>query len=142
MEFWFIAALVAALAYGLHNIFTKIAAGHLSDSLGAFVLEITATVCILLYIFFLITTNEKFSFSSRGVMFSIFAGICVGVGTVLYFYIFSHGGELSIAGPLVISGGVLLMAVAGIVFFKESVSFAKIMGIALCLVGIWMLKSS
>jgi transporter family protein len=142
MELWFIAALVAALAYGLHNIFTKIAAGHISDALGAFLLEITASVCILLYIFFLITTNEKFNFTSRGVIFSIIAGICVGVGTVLYFYIFSHGGALSIAGPLVISGGVLLMAVAGIVFFKESVSFAKIMGIALCLIGIWMLKSA
>ncbi|MDP2908023.1 MAG: EamA family transporter [Nanoarchaeota archaeon] len=142
MEFWFIAALVAALAYGLHNIFTKIAAGHISDALGAFLLEITASVCILLYIFFLITTNEKFSFSSRGVIFSIVAGICVGVGTVLYFYIFSHGGELSIAGPLVLVGGVLLMAVAGIIFFKEKVSLIKIVGITLGIISLWMLKSS
>lgn len=142
MEFWFIAALVAALAYGLHNIFTKIAAGHISDALGGFLLEITAAICILLYIFFLVAADEKFSFTSRGVMFSIFAGVCVGIGTVLYFVIFSRGGELSIAGPLVLVGGVLLMAVAGIVFFKEEVSFIKVSGIVLGLISLWMLKSS
>ncbi|MDP2909357.1 MAG: hypothetical protein Q8N77_06140 [Nanoarchaeota archaeon] len=142
MEFWFIAALVAALAYGLHNIFTKIAAGHISDSLGGFLLEITAATCILLYIFFLIATDEKFSFTSRGVIFSILAGICVGIGTVLYFVIFSRGGELSIAGPMVLVGGVLLMAVAGIVFFKEHVSFLKLAGLVLGVVSLWMLKSS
>lgn len=75
-------------------------------------------------------------------MFSVFAGICVGVGTVLYFVIFSRGGELSIAGPLVLVGGVLLMAVAGIVFFKEKVSFIKMAGIVLGVISLWMLKSS
>lgn len=140
MEYWFIAALVAALAYGLHNIFTKIAAGHVSDALGGFVLEITASLCILAYILFLVLNHESFSFNSRGVIFSVFAGVCVGVGTVLYFYVFSHGGELSIAGPLVISGGVLIMAVAGIIFFKEQVSFIKIAGIVSCLIGLYLLK--
>jgi len=142
MEFWFIAALVAALAYGLHNIFTKIAAGHVSDGLGALLLEATATLCIVIYLIFILSDENKFSFTSRGALFSIIAGICVGVGTVLYFYIFSHGGELSIAGPLVISGGVLLMSVAGVVFFKESVSLTKILGIVLCVAGLWMLKSA
>lgn len=142
MEFWFVAALVAALAYGLHNIFTKIAAGHISDSLGAFLLEITAAICILFYIFFLVATDAKFSFTSRGIIFSVFAGVCVGLGTVLYFVIFSRGGELSTAGPLVLVGGVLLMAVAGIVFFKEEVSFIKLTGIVLGLISLWMLKSA
>ncbi|MBL7101049.1 MAG: hypothetical protein ISS23_03790 [Nanoarchaeota archaeon] len=140
MEFWFLAALIAALAYGLHNIFTKIAAGHISDSLGAFLLEITATVCILFYMFFLITSNTKFTFTSRGIIFSVLAGVCVGLGTVLYFVIFSRGGELSIAGPLVLVGGVLLMALAGIIFFQEKVSFIKLSGITLGLISLWLLK--
>lgn len=144
MEFWFLASLVAALAYGLHNVFTKLAAGHISDSLGAFLLEITAVTCILIYIFFLITTNAKFSFAftSRGVIFSVLAGVCVGLGTVLYFVIFSQGGELSIAGPLVLVGGVLLMALAGIIFFQEKISFMKVAGIILGLISLWMLKSA
>lgn len=142
MEYWFIAALVAALAYGLHNIFTKTAAGNISDSLGGFLLEITASLCILAYIIFLLITHERFSFTSRGIIFSMLAGVCVGLGTVLYFYIFSHGGELSIAGPLVLVGGVLLMAVAGIVIFKEDVSFIKIVGIILGIISLYMLKSS
>ena len=60
MEVWFIAAIIAAIAYGLHNVFTKFAAGNISDSLGAFTLEITAAICILLYMFYLIFDNVKF----------------------------------------------------------------------------------
>jgi len=142
MDVWFIAAIVAAIAYGLHNVFTKLAAGHISDSLGAFMLEITAAICILIYMFYLITTDIKFDFAPRGVIFSIFAGLCVGLGTVLYFFIFSKGGELSIAGPLVLIGGVFLMAVVGIVFFKEKISFIKLTGIVFGLISLWMLKSA
>ncbi len=141
MDFWIITALFAAIAYGLHNIFTKIAAGNISDSLGAFLLELTATICILGYIFFLATTNERFHFSSKGILFSVLAGICVGLGTVLYFILFSKGCELSIVGPMVLVGGVLLMALAGIFFFKEQITPMKISGIILGLISLWLLKS-
>ncbi|MBU4502317.1 MAG: hypothetical protein KKA79_06990 [Nanoarchaeota archaeon] len=142
MDVWFVAAIVAAIAYGLHNVFTKLAAGNVSDSLGAFILEITAAVCILLYMFYLIFDNVKFDFTMKGVIFSILAGLCVGLGTVLYFYIFRSGGELSIAGPLVLVGGILIMAVAGIVFFKEDITFMKVAGVVFGLISLWLLKSA
>ena len=45
-------------------------------------------------------------------------GICVGGGTVMFFLLIQKGGPLS-AVPMVLAGGAALMAVAGILFFKE-----------------------
>jgi transporter family protein len=41
---WFWYALVAAILYGAHQIFTKLASDHISDGLGGFVVEATAAL--------------------------------------------------------------------------------------------------
>ena len=42
MSSWFLYAVGAAMLYGLHQIFTKIASDRISDGLGGFVVEATA----------------------------------------------------------------------------------------------------
>jgi transporter family protein len=42
---WFY-AIVAAVLYGLHQVFTKLAAEHIGDGLGGFVVETTAALTI------------------------------------------------------------------------------------------------
>lgn len=143
MPVWLIGSILAALFYGLHNIFTKLAAGKLPDSLGALFLETTAAVCIMAFYIYLNLTGKKLSQpSSEGIIFSILAGICVGIGTVLYFFVFSSKGELSIAGPIVLAGGILIMAIAGLSFFNEPFTFKKIIGIAFSLTGLILLAGS
>ena len=116
--------------YGLHNVFTKMAAGKVSDNMGGLLLEGTATVLILLFIIReRITTGGFGPVSARGVVFSVLAGLCVGAGTVLYFYIFRMAGELSVAGPIVLAGGIAIMAVAGLTFFGEPLTAWKILGL-------------
>ena len=43
MPVWLLATLAAAILYGLHNVFTKMAAGKVSDNMGGLLLEGTAT---------------------------------------------------------------------------------------------------
>ena len=50
MTMWFWYAIVAAVLYGLHQVFTKLAAEHIGDGLGGFVVEITAALTIALYL--------------------------------------------------------------------------------------------
>ena len=50
MSNWFYYAIGAAVLYGLHQIFTKLAAEKISDGLGGFVVEATAALTILLYL--------------------------------------------------------------------------------------------
>jgi len=141
MPVWFYYAIAAAVLYGAHQIFTKLAAEKISDGLGGFVVEATAALTILLYLAWLRfggTWNQ--TSSAPGVFWSVLTGVCVGAGTILFFLLFQKGGPLS-AVPMILAGGAALMAVAGILFFKEPVTLARLAGIVLALTGLFLLRS-
>lgn len=141
MPTWFYYAVGAAVLYGAHQIFTKLAADKISDGLGGFVVEATAALTILLYLAWLRfggTWNQ--TSSAPGVFWSVLTGVCVGVGTILFFLLFQKGGPLS-AVPMILAGGAALMVMAGILFFKEPVTVARFAGIALALAGLFLLRS-
>jgi bacterial/archaeal transporter family protein len=50
MAAWFWYAVVAAVFYGAHQIFTRIAADHIGEGLGGFVVEASAAFSILIYL--------------------------------------------------------------------------------------------
>src|SRR5881296_123660 len=140
MATWFYYAIGAGVLYGLHQVFTKLAAERISDGLGGFVVEATAALTILLYLAWLRfggTWNQ--TSSAPGVLYSVLTGICVGAGTVVFFLLFQKGGPLS-AVPMVLAGGAALMAIVGILFFKESASMPRLLGIAMALVGLYLLR--
>ena len=141
MTQWFAYAVTAAVLYGLHQVFTKLAADRISDGLGGFVVEATASLTILLYLLWLrLAGNWNQTSSGAGVFYSVLTGICVGVGTIAFFLLFQKGGPLS-AVPMVLAGGGALMAVAGIVVFKEPLSWPRLLGIILALAGLFLLRS-
>ena len=141
MSAWFWYAVGAAVLYGAHQIFTKLAADRISDGLGGFVVEATAALTILLYLAWLRfggTWNQ--TSSAPGIFWSVLTGICVGVGTILFFVLFQKGGPLS-AVPMILAGGAAIMAIAGILFFKEPASLLRLLGIVLALAGLFLLRS-
>lgn len=141
MPAWFYYAVAAAILYGLHQVFTKIAADRISDGLGGFVVEATAALTILGYLAWLRfagTWNQ--SCSSLGFLYSALTGLCVGAGTILFFLLFQKGGPLS-AVPMILAGGAALMAVVGIVFLKEPATPLRLLGIGLAVVGLFLLRA-
>src|SRR5205807_4173040 len=141
MAGWFWYALVAAILYGAHQIFTKIASDRISDGLGGFVVEGSATITILLYLGWLAWAGKwNQTFTSPGIFYSVLTGICVGAGTILFFLLFQKGGPLS-AVPMILAGGAAIMAVAGIVFFKEPATWPRLLGIVLAVAGLFLLRS-
>ncbi|HXT39694.1 MAG TPA: hypothetical protein VN887_06690 [Candidatus Angelobacter sp.] len=140
MSAWFYYAVGAAVLYGLHQIFTKLAAERISDGLGGFVVEATAALTILFYLACLRFGGAwNQTASAPGAFWSVMTGICVGAGTILFFLLFQKGGPLS-AVPMILAGGAALMAVAGILFFKEPASAPRLLGIALALAGLFLLR--
>ena len=141
MTAWFWYAVGAAALYGAHQIFTKLAADKISDGLGGFFVEASAALTILLYLVWLRysgTWNQ--TSSASGAFWSVLTGICVGIGTIYFFVLFQKSGPLSVV-PMVLAGGAGLMAIGGILFFKEPVTFARVAGIVLSLVGLFLLRS-
>ena len=141
MRSWFFYAVGAAVLYGAHQIFTKMAADRISDGLGGFVVEGTAALTILAYLAWLRwfgTWNQ--TGSAAGVYYSVLTGICVGAGTIFFFLLFQKGGPLS-SVPMILAGGAAIMAVAGILFFKEPATWPRLLGVALALLGLFLLRS-
>ncbi len=141
MNEWFWYAVGAAVLYGLHQVFTKMASNRIGDGLGGFVVEATAAMSILAYLAFLYFSGPWNQQVSRpGVIFSVLTGICVGAGTVLFFLLFQKGGPLS-AVPMILAGGAALMAVVGICVFREPASLPRLLGIVLSIIGLFLLRS-
>ena len=137
---WFWYAVGAAILYGLHQVFTKLASAHIGDGLGGFVVEATAAFTIAGYLLFLKLAGKWDQVGNgTGVFYSVLTGVCVGAGTLLFFLLFQKGGPLS-AVPMILAGGAALMALVGIFFFKEPATPARILGIALSLIGLFLLK--
>ena len=137
---WFWYAVVAAILYGAHQIFTRLASERIGDGLGGFVVEGVAALSILLYLAFLYLSgrwNQKFS--SEGFYYSALTGICVGAGTIAFFLLFQKGGPLS-SVPVILAGGAAIMAVAGIIFFREPASWQRLLGVALAIAGLFLLR--
>jgi len=140
MAQWFGYAVGAALLYGLHQIFTKLASPHIGDGVGGFVVEATAALTILAYLMYLyFSGNWEQKISGPGVWYSVATGVCVGAGTVLFFLLFQKGGPLS-AVPMILAGGAALMALAGIVFFKEPTSWQRLLSVAFAITGLFLLR--
>ena len=137
---WFWYAVIAAVLYGAHQIFTRMAADHIGEGLGGFVVEATAALSILSYLAFLWLANRWEQKSSlNGIVYSVLTGICVGAGTIAFFLLFQKGGPLS-SVPAILAGGAAIMAVAGILFFREPPSWQRIVGIAFAVIGLFLLR--
>ncbi len=137
---WFWYAVVAAVLYGAHQIFTRMASDHIGDGIGGFVVEGVAALTILIYLAFLYFTNRwNQKFSSEGFYYSALTGVCVGAGTVAFFLLFQRGGPLS-SVPVILAGGAATMAIAGIVFFHEPASWQRLLGVGLAIAGLFLLR--
>jgi transporter family protein len=140
MSDWFWYAIGAAILYGMHQVFTRMASDRIGDGLGGFIVEATAAATIALYLIALYVSGKwNQSATMPGVFYSLLTGICVGVGTVFFFLLFQKGGPLSTV-PMILAGGAAIMAVVGICFFREAASWPRLLGIVLSIAGLFLLR--
>lgn len=140
MAAWFWYAVVAAVLYGAHQIFTRLASERIGEGLGGFIVEASAALSILIYLAILwFAGRGAQKFSVAGVSYSLLTGICVGAGTIAFFLLFQKGGPLS-SVPAILAGGAAIMAIAGVVFFREPPSWQRIVGIACAILGLFLLR--
>src|SRR5207245_3826175 len=142
MSSWFWYAVAAAILYGAHQIFTRLASERIGDGLGGFIVEASAALSILTYLAILWFSgrwNQKFS--GAGLNYSLLTGVCVGAVTIAFFLLFQRGGPLS-AVPAILAGGAAIMAIAGYLFFLEASSWQRLFRFAFCIVGLFLLRRS
>src|SRR5437868_8573719 len=81
MSSWFWYAVAAAILYGAHQIFTRLASERIGDGLGGFIVEASAALSILIYLAILwLSGRWSQKFSGAGFNYSLLTEVCVGAG--------------------------------------------------------------
>src|SRR5256885_9601578 len=81
MSSWFWYAVAAAVLYGAHQIFTRLASERIGDGLGGFGVEASAAVSVLLYLAVLLVCGRwDQKISAAGINYSLLTGTCVSDG--------------------------------------------------------------
>ncbi len=140
MERWVTVTILVAIFFGLYHVFTKVAAGRIPDAVGGFWLEGTALIAMGIYLLLVRRPVWGAEVTRTGLLFAIAAGVCVALGTVLNFTVYRLHGPLSAAGPMILLGGVIIMAAAGVLVFNESLTLTRSAGWVLAIVSIWLLS--
>jgi uncharacterized membrane protein len=139
MERWILTAGIAAVFFGGYNLFTRLAAGRLPDIVGAFWLEFSAILGMLVYMMSIRQPLLGAGITRSGLLFAIAGGLCVAVGTALTFTVFRQGGPLSTAGTVIQLGIVIIITALGVLVLNEPLSGRRLLGWGFALASIWLL---
>jgi drug/metabolite transporter (DMT)-like permease len=134
---WIFFSILSALAYFAHDLVLKQVSSKVDSVLASTILNLSAFSSLFLYsIFVQANTWRKFPWVSieSGLIFG--AGICLAMASVFFVNIFSNGGYLSLAIPLVYVLIIFLGVLFGIILYKEALNLWQYLGVLLIMVGI------
>jgi|GEM_PF-2540183 len=140
---WFYFIFLAATMWSLHNIAIKILGEHLPAAfIATLFYSIAFTTTLLLY-WFTERGHEKVDWSLLGqpkIFFAIVAaGITIGLTDFFFVSGLARGAPLSLANPTFSTIGLILTVIAGLLLFQEVLTPAKILGMFLAVVSIFLL---
>ncbi len=135
--------LLAALMFGLYNVFIKISADHIQAVLGAVVLQFVAAfigLAMLSYLHF--ATPTALTVTNRGLLLSALAGVAIGLVEIISFVIYGRGMAVALGNPLIVGGSLVVTTAVGFVLLREELTPIQFVAIGLVLLGIALLAWS
>jgi len=133
-------AILAAVAFGFWTVFHKFASSYVDQVFGAIFISFVA-VCAGLLVLAPRFKEVQLVSDSKGLYFLVGAGVCAFLLDFFVLQAYSRGLSISIGGPIVIGGSIAIAAVAGFLL-GDSVTWEKLAGIALVLIGAVVLSMS
>lgn len=134
-------AVITASFYALYNIFIKQASSHIGEIQGAVILQAVALLLGLGWLMYLRTQGVAAEVTSKGIWLSVAAGIFVGLAEICSFLVFARGVPASVGIPVIIGGSVLIAAVIGLLWLKETLGWYQVLGLICIVGGIWLLSA-
>lgn len=111
---------LAAVMFGLYNIFIKLSADHIQAVLGAVILQFVAAFLGLgLLVYFKYVDNIALHITPRGVTLAVLAGAAIGVVEILTFVIYSRGVDVAVGNPLIVGGSLIVTTGIGWLVLRE-----------------------
>ena len=126
---WAFAALLASVCFAAHYLLLRAASGRIGDALGGFVLEVSASVGLLVLI--LVGPRASMVATTSGYVWSALSGLAISFGVTLLFMSLRLGGPLAGTGTIALGGGVALAALLAPLFFAEPPTVRRVVGVLL-----------
>jgi transporter family protein len=130
---WIGPALSSAISYALYNIFIKLGSASIHPVLGGVILQFVAA---LLGSCLLGLSRDKLTFDKKGVLWSVCAGIFVGLAEILSFQVSGMGVPASNSMPVMIGCSVAFGSVLGFALLKERMTMKGWSGVLLVVLGV------
>jgi len=128
---------VAAIMFGLYNVFIKLSSDHIQAVFGAVVLQFVAAFMGLAWLLYLQTAQAgPLQFNSRGLALAALAGVAIGLVEILTFFVYGRGLPVAVGNPLIIGGSLLVTTGVGVLLLREALSPLQLAAVALIAVGI------
>lgn len=138
MTYWLLA--LAAVMFGLYNVFIKLSAEHIDAVLGAVVLQFVAALIGLgLLLYLQASGGGTLQYSSRGLLLATLAGVAIGLVEIFTFVIYGRGIPVAVGNPLIIGGSLIVTTGVGVLLLRELVSPLQAAAILLIVLGVGLL---
>lgn len=133
---WVLFALLTIALYGIHDMLLKYLSGT-QAVLASLIINLSAAVGMaVLYLFSRLSGRQTpAGLTPMNGLWLALAGLCLGLATVTFMKAFSRG-AFSVVLPFVYVGIILLSVLAGVLLFREKVSYLQLLGIALSCIGL------
>jgi transporter family protein len=140
---WILPAFACATFYAMYNLFIKKASASIDPILGGVLLQFVAALVgsiLLLYkqtVAAAVTNSTaRTVLTKSGLIWSVAAGVAVGVAEILSFIISGKGVPASKSIPIVVGGSIVVGTLLGSSWLNETLTKSGWMGVLLIAVGI------
>lgn len=133
---WIIYAIAAMIAAGSSDFFRKLGSNLADPFLANLFSQIgSLSMAVILFLLF----SRKFENNPTGISYALLAGVLISISTALFFKSLTVGPGVSTVSPVIRVGGVVLIAVLGIILLHEKLTWHLIAGIILASIGIYLM---
>lgn len=132
--------IIAAVMFGLYNVFIKLSADDINPILGAVVLQfVAAFIGLGLLLASQAQSDSPLIWSSRGLLLATLAGVAIGLVEILAFFIYGRGVLVAVGNPLIVGGSLVVTTAIGVFLLRETINLAQIAAILLITGGVLLL---
>lgn len=137
---WVLFASLTVIGSLMYNVSIKLASSHMNAFIFTSVFTIFALIahllCLLAYKY-IFKFDVALSIDSKGLWFSLVAGVGVALIDIAYFFALRHGTMIASQCVWTI-GGLIGLTVIAVLFFNEALTFIKAAGIVLGIVSLYL----
>lgn len=133
---WILFALGAISAVAVSDLFRKLGSNLKDPFLSNLIFQVgSLTMAIALWLIF----SRKFESNSTGMWYALVGGFLISIFTTFTFKALELGPGVSTVMPVIRVGGVVLVAVLGIILFRDKLTWNLIAGMLLAVSGVYLI---